>query len=49
MAKKVVTLYVEDASLRLLVVQGARVKKCASLPLESGLVKMETDLFDFLW
>lgn len=39
MAKKVVTLYVEDASLRLLVVQGARVKKCASLPLESGLVK----------
>ncbi len=39
MAKKVVTLYVEDASLRLLVVQGARVKKCAILPLESGLVE----------
>jgi len=39
MAKKVVTLYVEDTSLRLLVVQGARVKKCAILPLESGLVK----------
>lgn len=39
MAKKVVTLYVDDTSLRLLVVQGARVKKCAILPLESGLVK----------
>ena len=39
MANKVVTLYVEDASLRLLVVQGARVKKCAILLLESGLVK----------
>lgn len=39
MAKKVVTLYVDDTSLRLLVFQGARVKKCAILPLEAGLVK----------
>ena len=39
MAKKIVSLYVDDTSLRLLVVQGDRVKKCAILPLESGLVK----------
>ncbi len=39
MAKKVVTLYVDDTSLRLLVAQGGRVKKCAILPLEPGLVE----------
>jgi len=38
-AKKIVTLYVDDASLRLLVIQGQRVKKWAELPLEPGLVK----------
>ncbi len=39
MAKKIVTLYVDDASLRLLVVQGKRIKKWADSPLEAGLVK----------
>ncbi len=39
MAKKVVTLYVDDTSLRLLVVQGKRIKKWADSLLEPGLVK----------
>lgn len=39
MAKKVVTLYIDDTSLRLLVAKGKRVKKWANLPLESGLVR----------
>ncbi|MDO8567959.1 MAG: pilus assembly protein PilM [Dehalococcoidales bacterium] len=39
LAKKVVTLYIDDTSLRLLVVQGKQVKKWSCLPLEPGLVK----------
>lgn len=39
MAKKVVTLYINDTSLRLLVARGNRVKKWATLPLEPGLVR----------
>ncbi|MFC1870370.1 pilus assembly protein PilM [Chloroflexota bacterium] len=39
MAKQVVTLHVDDASVRLLVTKGKAVKKWAELPLESGLVK----------
>jgi type IV pilus assembly protein PilM len=39
MAKKVVTLYIDDTSLRLLVAKGNRVKKWATLPLESGLIR----------
>lgn len=39
MRKKTVTLYVDDSSLRLLVVQGRRVKKWAESALEPGLVK----------
>ncbi len=39
MAKRVVTLYIADTSLRLLVTQGKRIKKWADLPLEPGLVK----------
>ena len=39
MAKKVVTLYINDTSLRLLVARGNRVKKWATLPLESGLIR----------
>jgi type IV pilus assembly protein PilM len=39
MAKKVVTLYIDDTSIRLLVVHGKRIKKWADLPLEPGLVK----------
>ena len=39
MAKSVVTLYIDDASLRLLVAKGKRVKKWADLPLESRLVR----------
>ena len=38
-AKKVVTLYINDTNLKLLVVKGKRVKKWANLPLEAGLVK----------
>jgi type IV pilus assembly protein PilM len=39
MAKEVVTLYIDDISLRLLVVKGKQVEKWAELPLEPGLVK----------
>ncbi len=39
MAKKIVTLYIDDTSIRLLVVHGKRIKKWADLPLEPGLVK----------
>lgn len=38
MAKRVVTLYVDDYSLRLLVAKGKQVEKWAHLPLEPGLV-----------
>jgi hypothetical protein len=33
MAKKVVTLYIDDTSIRLMVAQGKRIKKWADLPL----------------
>ena len=39
MAKKIVTLYVDDTSIRLLVAKGKQVEKWADLPLEPGLVK----------
>lgn len=39
MAKKVVSLYLEDSSLRLLVIQGQRIKNWADLPLAPGLVR----------
>ena len=39
MAKNVVTLYIDDTSIRLLVAHGNRIKKWADLPLEPGLVK----------
>ncbi|MFC1916012.1 PilN domain-containing protein [Chloroflexota bacterium] len=42
MAKKTVTLYIDDASIRVLLVQGKRIKKWADLPLEPGLVKNAT-------
>ncbi len=38
MAKRVVTLYIDETSLRLLVVEGKKVVKWADLPLEAGLV-----------
>jgi len=38
MAKKVVTLYIDDTGIRLLVTQGKRIKKWATLPLEPGLI-----------
>jgi len=37
-SKGVVTLYIDDTSIRLLVAKGARVEKWAHLPLEPGLV-----------
>ena len=39
MAKKIVTLFVDDASLRLMVTDGKRIKQWADLSLESGLVE----------
>ncbi|HEX76735.1 MAG TPA: pilus assembly protein PilM [Dehalococcoidia bacterium] len=39
MAKQVVTLYIDDTNLKLLVVRGNQVKKWATLPLESGLIR----------
>ena len=38
MAKKVTTLFIRDDAINLLVMEGKRVKKWASLPLEPGLV-----------
>lgn len=37
--KKIVTLYIDDSNLRLLVTKGRQIKKWAELPLEPGLVK----------
>ncbi len=39
MAKKIVTLYIDDTSLRLMVTDGKQVKQWADMPLESGLVE----------
>ncbi len=39
MAKKIVTLYIDDTSLRLMVTQGKRIEKWADLPLEPGLIE----------
>ncbi len=39
MAKRVVTLYINDTSIRLLEARGKRIKKWADLPLEPGLVR----------
>lgn len=39
MAKKVITLYIDDTSIRLLVAKGKQVQKWARLPLEPGLVR----------
>ncbi len=39
MAKKIVNLYIDDTSLRLLITRGKLIQKWADLPLEPGLVK----------
>ncbi len=39
MAKNIVTLYIDDTSIRLLVTHDNRIRKWADLPLEPGLVK----------
>jgi len=39
MAQKVVTLYIDDTSIRLLVTSGQRIRKWADVPLEPDLVK----------
>jgi len=39
MAKNIVTLYVDDTSLRLMVTDGKQIKEWAELPLETGLVE----------
>lgn len=39
MANEVITLYIDDTSLKLLVARGKEVKKWATLPLEPGLVR----------
>ena len=40
MAKKIVTLYIDDANIRLLVAHGKRIKKVAELPLEMRRAKV---------
>lgn len=39
MVKKIVTLYIDDTSIRLVAAQGKQIKKWADSPLEPGLVK----------
>ncbi len=39
MAEKIVTLYIDDTSLRLMVTQGKRIRRWAESPLEPGLVE----------
>ena len=39
MAQKIVALYIDDISIRMLVTHGKRIKKWADLPLEPGLIK----------
>lgn len=39
MARKTVTLYIDDTSIRLLVAHDQKIKKWADLPLEPGLIK----------
>ena len=39
MAKKIVTLYIRDTSISLLVMRGNQVKKWANLPLDPGLIQ----------
>jgi Tfp pilus assembly PilM family ATPase len=39
MAKDIVTLYIDDSSIRLLVTQGTEIMKWAEIPLEPGQVK----------
>ncbi len=42
MAKNATTLYVNDASIRLLVTKGKRISKLASVPLETGLSDVDS-------
>ena len=44
MAKKIVTLYVDDTNLRLLVIHGKQIKKCAELPLDLGTASIRDDI-----
>ncbi len=44
MAKKIVTLYVDDTNLRLLVIHGKQIKKCAELPLDLGMASIKDDI-----
>ena len=51
MAKKIVTIYIDDTSLRLMVTRGKQIKQWADMPLESGLVEnnvviKETEVVD---
>ena len=42
MTNKIFTLYVDDTSLRLVVIKGKQIKEWAKLPLESSLVQGNT-------
>ncbi len=42
MAKNATTLYIDDASIRLLVTRGKRISKLASVPLETGLSEIDS-------
>ena len=39
MAKNIVTLYIDDCSIRLTVTAGKKIGKCAYMPLEPSIVK----------
>jgi len=42
--KKIVTLYVDDTNIRLLVIHGKQIKKCAELPLDLGTASIKDDI-----
>jgi len=44
MTKNIVTLYIDDTNLRLMVTRGRRIKKYAELPLNLGLAKLSDNI-----
>ena len=44
MAKDIVTLYIDDTSLRLMVTRGKRIKKMAELPLQFSLADIDVSI-----
>ncbi len=44
MTKNIVTLYIDDTNLRLMVTRGRQIKKCAELPLNLGSAKLSDNI-----